>query len=166
MFIYSTSTLPLGTRRDLGAAAWLPSCPNYHYVWKTTQSHDLQCSPFHMTSAITWAIWAAADTDFVTHSSVSHHQHNNNSGHFYIAPYLTNKGEHTALYKINNNGYIKTSKIINYIVIILHFPPTHTLQWHKIAWKSLKNLPSKPQVWYLCFSALRLTLMSDNCVSV
>ena len=63
-----------------------------------------------MTSAITWAIWAAADTDFVTHCSVSHHQHNNNSGHFYIAPYLTNKGEHTTLYKINNNGYIKTSK--------------------------------------------------------
>ena len=32
--------------------------------------------------------------------------------------YLT-KGEHTVFYKINNNVYIKTSKIINDIVIIL-----------------------------------------------
>ena len=34
---------------------------------------------------------------------------------------MTNKGKHTALYKINNNVYIKTSKVINYIVIILYF---------------------------------------------
>ena len=34
-----------------------------------------------------------------------------------VALYLTDKGEHTVLYKINNNGYIKTWKIINYIVI-------------------------------------------------
>ena len=27
----------------------------------------------------------------------------NNSGHFYSAVYLADKGEHTALYKINNN---------------------------------------------------------------
>ena len=38
---------------------------------------------------------------------------NNSSGHFYCATYFTNKCEHTALYKINNNVYIKTSKIIN-----------------------------------------------------
>ena len=31
-----------------------------------------------------------------------------------IAPYLTDKDEHTALYKICSNVYIKTSKIINY----------------------------------------------------
>ena len=37
-----------------------------------------------------------------------------------IAPYLTDKGGHIALYKINNNVYIKTSKIINYVVIILY----------------------------------------------
>ena len=36
-----------------------------------------------------------------------------------IAPYLTHKGEYTALCKINNSVYIKTSKIINYVVIIL-----------------------------------------------
>ena len=30
-----------------------------------------------------------------------------------IMLYLTNKDEHTALYKINNNVYIKTAKIIN-----------------------------------------------------
>ena len=29
-----------------------------------------------------------------------------------IAPYIADKGEHTALYKINNNVYSKTSKII------------------------------------------------------
>ena len=42
----------------------------------------------------------------------------------YIALYLTNKGEHTTLYKINNNIYIKTFKK-NYIIIwySLH---THT----------------------------------------
>ena len=28
----------------------------------------------------------------------------------FIALYLTDKGEHTTLYKINNNVYIKTSK--------------------------------------------------------
>ena len=36
-----------------------------------------------------------------------------------IMLYLTIKDEHTALYKINNNVYIKTAKIINDIVIIL-----------------------------------------------
>ena len=38
----------------------------------------------------------------------------------FIAPYLPNKvkGEHTALCKINNDVYIKTSKIINYIVVV------------------------------------------------
>ena len=29
-----------------------------------------------------------------------------------IAPYVTDMGEHTALYKINNNVYIENSKII------------------------------------------------------
>ena len=49
-----------------------------------------------------------------------------------IALYITDKGELTALYKTNNDVYIKTSKIINYSVIILytsHIPPpphTHT----------------------------------------
>ena len=33
---------------------------------------------------------------------------NNNSGVISIAQYLTDKGEHTALYKTNNNVYIKT----------------------------------------------------------
>ena len=42
-----------------------------------------------------------------------------------VAPYLTNKAEHTLLYKINNNVYIKTSKGINYIVIILYFAHAH-----------------------------------------
>ena len=36
-----------------------------------------------------------------------------------IAPYLTEKGEHTALYEINNcNVYNKTSTTVNSIVII------------------------------------------------
>ena len=30
-----------------------------------------------------------------------------------IAPYLIRSGEHTALYKINNYVYIKTSELIN-----------------------------------------------------
>ena len=43
-----------------------------------------------------------------------------------IVPYLTGKGEHTVLYKNNNNVYIKTSKIINYIGILLYTPlPPH-----------------------------------------
>ena len=33
-----------------------------------------------------------------------------------IAPYLTDKGKHFVLYKINNNVYIKTS--VFYIVIV------------------------------------------------
>ena len=37
-----------------------------------------------------------------------------------IALYLTDKDERTALYKINNNVCSKTSKIINYVVIILY----------------------------------------------
>ena len=42
-------------------------------------------------------------------------------------PYLTDKGEHTALYKykVNNNVYLKTSKIIDYIVIMLYSLHTH-----------------------------------------
>ena len=44
---------------------------------------------------------------------------------------LTNKGEHTGFYKINNNVYIyvKTSKIINYshnTVFLSHSSHTHT----------------------------------------
>ena len=34
-----------------------------------------------------------------------------------IAPDLTDKSEH-ALYKINNNMYLKTSNMINYIIIL------------------------------------------------
>ena len=33
-----------------------------------------------------------------------------------IALYLTDKGGHIALYKINNNVYLKTSEIINYVL--------------------------------------------------
>ena len=44
------------------------------------------------------------------------------------AQYLTNKSEHTALDMINNNVYIKTSKIISYIVIILHSSHTTPAQ--------------------------------------
>ena len=42
-----------------------------------------------------------------------------------MAPYLTDKDEHAVLYKINNNVYIKTTKIINYTVIILYSSHTH-----------------------------------------
>ena len=48
-----------------------------------------------------------------------------------IVLYLTGKGEPTVLYKINNNVYIKTSKIINYIGIILCTPPPPTMHIHK-----------------------------------
>ena len=44
-----------------------------------------------------------------------------------LEPYLTNKAEPTALYKINNNVHIKTSKIRNYIVIIIVFLTHHTI---------------------------------------
>ena len=40
-----------------------------------------------------------------------------------IAPYLTDKGEHTALYKDKKNVYTKTPKIILYSHIVLN---THT----------------------------------------
>ena len=43
-----------------------------------------------------------------------------------IAPYLTDKAEHTALYKTNNDVYVKTSKRINYTVMILYSSHTHT----------------------------------------
>ena len=45
-----------------------------------------------------------------------------------IPPYLTDMGVNTAFYNINNNVYIKTSKIINYIVIILY--SLHTTSVH------------------------------------
>lgn len=39
-----------------------------------------------------------------------------------VVLYLTNKGEHAALYKykLNNNVYLKTSKIIDYVIIMLY----------------------------------------------
>ena len=43
-----------------------------------------------------------------------------------IVPYLTDKGEHTTLYKINNNVCIKTSQTMNYTVIIMYSAHTHT----------------------------------------
>ena len=58
-----------------------------------------------------------------------------------VAWYLTNKGEHATLYKINNNVYSETSKIISYKVIILyssHMPlhtNTHTLCYCIFKWK-------------------------------
>ena len=49
-----------------------------------------------------------------------------------IALYITDKGELTALYKTTNDVYIKTSKIINYVVIILYHTHTHT---HRKSWE-------------------------------
>ena len=48
-----------------------------------------------------------------------------------IVLYVTDKGEHTAPYKINNSVYIKTSKMINYIVAILYSLCSHmpTCAW-------------------------------------
>ena len=40
---------------------------------------------------------------------------------------LINKAEPTVLYKINKNVHIKTSKIINYIAIIIVFLTHHTI---------------------------------------
>ena len=40
-----------------------------------------------------------------------------------IAPYLADKGEHTTLYKINTNVYIKTSKIIKLLEYVI--PRSH-----------------------------------------
>ena len=37
-----------------------------------------------------------------------------------VAPYLTDKGEHASLYKINDNTFIQISNIINYVVMILY----------------------------------------------
>ena len=47
--------------------------------------------------------------------SRSYTNYNNDSGHFmiYIVWYLTDKGEHTALYKINKNVYVKPQIIYN-----------------------------------------------------
>ena len=40
-----------------------------------------------------------------------------------MAPYLTDKGKNTVLYKINKNVYTETSEN-NYIVMILYFSHT------------------------------------------
>ena len=47
-----------------------------------------------------------------------------------IALHLTYKGEHTALCRMNNNEYIKISKVINYIVIVLYSSHTTPLRTH------------------------------------
>ena len=47
-----------------------------------------------------------------------------------IAPYLTDKDQHTAFYKINKNVYVKT-----YIIMTLHSSPaTPTPRHTKCAW--------------------------------
>ena len=48
-----------------------------------------------------------------------------------IVPYLTNKGEHTALYEISKIVYLKPSKNNDYVLVILYSlhtisTPTHT----------------------------------------
>ena len=61
------------------------------------------------------------------HCTTGNHINNNNNlnnSHFYDA-YLTSKGEHTALYKVNNNVSIKTSKMIDYVVIIVYSLHVH-----------------------------------------
>ena len=90
--------------RTLGSAAMSLSSPPFSY---------LNLPPIKMLSTrlnhiLTWG-GVGWGSDLVIIAVVS------------IALYLTtDKGEHTALYKINNNVYIKTSKIINYIVIIIN----------------------------------------------
>ena len=45
----------------------------------------------------------------------------------FIAPYLTDRGEHTTLYKNNNNVYIKTSKIVyDHNIVFLTHACAHT----------------------------------------
>ena len=47
--------------------------------------------------------------------------------------YLTNKGEHTVLYKININAYIKTQKqYVNIILYSLRTTPTKIIHQHSI----------------------------------
>ena len=59
-----------------------------------------------------------------------------------VVLYLINTSEHIALHKINNNVYIKTSKIINYKVIILYY--THTQHWKgRAAWNNPKAMLSR-----------------------
>ena len=43
-----------------------------------------------------------------------------------VVLYLIDKSEHTMLYKINKNVYIKTSKIFSYVDIIMYFLHTCT----------------------------------------
>ena len=74
-----------------------------------------------------------------------------------IEPYLTDKGEHTALYKINNIVYIKTSKRINYTVIILYFPHTHThTQMRR------RNVTRGEGVWASSLGIYRVNKLSEK----
>ena len=47
-----------------------------------------------------------------------------------VVLYLFNKDEHTALYEISKNVYIKTSKKNNYVVVILYSLYTTHMQIH------------------------------------
>ena len=85
-------------------------CPSAARPSRTWTCHQSKCSAkcTRLNHILTWG-GAGWGSDLVIIAVIS------------IALYLTtDKGEHTALYKINNNVYIKTSKIINYIVIIIN----------------------------------------------
>ena len=56
-----------------------------------------------------------------------------------IAPYLTDKGEHTSLYKVSDKTFIKISKMINYLVMITHTHAcTHLYHLHGVPLHVLK----------------------------
>ena len=68
-----------------------------------------------------------------------------------IAPYLTDKGEHTTLYKNNYNVYIKTSNIINYIshsIVFLACTHTHTHTHAHARARASTHTHTHTPLWY------------------
>ena len=87
-----------------------------------------------------------------------------------VAPYLTDKAEHTALYKVNKNVDIKTPKRIilcsKYCIPCTSYPPTHppspTLHTHRREDKlgggrDLKSLFVVLFEWVIFFNAVLKT---------
>ena len=125
--VWSPSEMTWGRERGVGRGVggrWIPPaagahsagrwaqrpCPSAARPSRTWTCHQSKCSAkcTRLNHILTWG-GVGWGSDLVIIAVVS------------IALYLTtDKGEHTALYKINNNVYIKTSKIINYIVIIIN----------------------------------------------
>ena len=117
------------------ASTWLVRWLSQVWFWLTVPGSPMVTLQISLSSCLLVVLWGQVHVIFpllylLRLQSAPLYNYNNNIAVNSIAPYLTDKGLHTALYKINNNVHIKTSKWYKFnrhdIVFLTH----HTTNTH------------------------------------